>query len=99
MAARAVFLAAVSRAVLALWHGPDSHARFPGVWSSPGVMWSASVPCPSQSGSCVVASHLPCALARTCARVACQLGGRRCRRSEVAHATAHLISLGSVECV
>lgn len=58
------------------------------LWSSPGVMWSASLPHPLHLGAWVVAWHLPLALTLTTALIFGQSWGSRSLRSEVDHAIA-----------
>ena len=77
--------AAVSLAVLALWQAPESHCRLSRLLSSPGMMWSQSVPMPLHPFACCLAWHLPFALALTAALIRCQSWGSRSRLCEVCH--------------
>lgn len=79
-----------SSIVFRLWHSTHSSCRFPSVWSSPAMMWSASTP--GLAHAWLVWSgqprhwHWPWSRVRTVARSVAQLGGRRCPRVLPVHA-------------
>jgi len=87
--------ATISRLFLAHWHGPDNHCRLSMLWSSPRLMWSASLPQPRHFGACCSAWHLPLALTLTALRICSQMDGRRSLRSEVDQTTRASVSRSS----